>query len=173
VLAALLGLKAAMWLADQHRYALSDIAETDSLSGDEFEDWLSMLFETLGFGVGRTPYRRDYGADLIATWNGMRTAVQAKSGHTNVVVAAVQQIVAAKAIYGCERADGRNEPVLHAAGSTSCRGEWCRDAQSGRSGESAHICDECRLERAAHGFTLPAKGGQSPLRPNSPQVGHD
>jgi HJR/Mrr/RecB family endonuclease len=103
-LGCLLLLRVAMWAAEHRRYELVDIAETDSLSGYELEDWTQRFLELLGFSVERTPYRRDYGADLIATWNGIRTAVQVKSGHTNVGVAAVQQVVAAKRFYDCERA---------------------------------------------------------------------
>lgn len=100
----MLAISAALWFADHHRDELSNIAETDSLSGAEFERWLEEFFRRLGFRVERTPYRGDFGADLIITWNGIKTAVQAKSGHQNVGVAAVQQIVAAKAFYDCERA---------------------------------------------------------------------
>jgi HJR/Mrr/RecB family endonuclease len=104
LLSLLIMLKAAMWLAEQGRFGLARISETDSLSGDEFEDWLHRFFVKCGFEVEQTSYRRDFGADFILTWNGMRTAVQAKSGHTRVGVNAVQQVVAAKAFYGCERA---------------------------------------------------------------------
>jgi restriction system protein len=100
----MLTISAALWLADHRREELSNIAETDSLSGAEFERWLEEFFRKLGFRVERTPYQGDFGADLIITWNGIKTAVQAKSGHQNVGVAAVQQIVAAKAFYDCERA---------------------------------------------------------------------
>jgi restriction system protein len=104
LLSLLIALKVAMWLAEQRRFGLSRISETDSLSGEEFEDWLHRFFVKCGFEVEHTPYRRDFGADFILTWNGMRIAVQAKSGHTRVGVNAVQQVVAAKAFYGCERA---------------------------------------------------------------------
>jgi len=69
---------------------------TDSLSGWEFNQWLACVFAKLGFAVEQTPYRGDFGADVIITWNGIRTAVQAKSGHSNVGVAAVQAVVAAQ-----------------------------------------------------------------------------
>jgi HJR/Mrr/RecB family endonuclease len=104
LLSLLIALKAAMWLAEERRFGLSGISETDSLSGEEFEDWLYRFFVKCGFEVEQTPYRRDFGADFILTWSGMRTAVQAKSGHTRIGVNAVQQVVGAKAFYGCERA---------------------------------------------------------------------
>ena len=92
------------WAAWQRVHELSNVGETDALSGWEFEHWLEAFFEKLGFEVERTPYRGDFGADLIVTWNGIRTAVQAKSGHWNAGVAAVQQVSAARTFYGCERA---------------------------------------------------------------------
>src|SRR5262249_31554060 len=101
---ALLALVLAMARADRRRYRLSAIGETDSLTGWEFERWLEECSRRPGFVVERTPYQRDFGADLIITWHGIKTAVQAKCGHTNVGVSAVQQVVAAKAFYGCERA---------------------------------------------------------------------
>lgn len=93
-----------VWFAWRRVHVHSNVAETDALSGWEFERWLEGFFERLGFQVERTPSRGDFGADLIVTWNGTRTAVQAKSGHWNAGVAAVQQVVAARAFYGCERA---------------------------------------------------------------------
>jgi HJR/Mrr/RecB family endonuclease len=104
LLSVLAVLKVAMWHAEQRHYAQSEIGETDSLSGEQFEEWLGEFFAKLGFEVERTRYRRDFGADFILTWNGVTTAVQAKSGHTRVGVNAVQQVVAAKAFYGCGRA---------------------------------------------------------------------
>jgi HJR/Mrr/RecB family endonuclease len=76
----------------------------DAMSGRQFERWLAGFFERLGFQVESTPYSGDYGADLILTWNGVRIAVQAKSGHQNVGVVAVQQVFTASAYYGCEQA---------------------------------------------------------------------
>ncbi len=92
-----------LWLRFR-AHELGNIAEVDSLSGREFEQWLGRFFSRLGFVVVVTPYARDFGADLVITWNGIRTAVQAKSGHTNAGVRAVQEALAAKAYYDCERA---------------------------------------------------------------------
>lgn len=93
-----------VWAAWRRVHVLSKVAETDALSGWEFERWLEAFFEKLGFEVERTPFRGDFGADLIIAWNGTRTAVQAKSGHWNTGVSAVQQVSAARAYYRCERA---------------------------------------------------------------------
>lgn len=103
-LVVMLAINTALWTMERRRHELANVAETDSLSGREFERWLEDFFERLGFQVERTPYQGDFGADLIITWNGIRTAVQAKSGHFNAGVSAVQQAAAAQAFYGCERA---------------------------------------------------------------------
>jgi restriction system protein len=104
LLAVLAALQVGMWYAEQRRDTLSGIRATDSLSGEQFENWLNDLFMRCGFEVEQTPFRSDFGADFVLTWNGIRTAVQAKSGHTRVGVNAVQQVVAARAFYRCERA---------------------------------------------------------------------
>ena len=103
-LAVMLAINALVWTVDRRRHELANVAETDSLSGREFERWLEDFFQKLGFHVERTSYQGDFGADLIVTWNGIRTAVQAKSGHFNAGVSAVQQVAAARAFYACERA---------------------------------------------------------------------
>jgi restriction system protein len=102
--ALVLCLATAQWWVGERTLEVSDVAETDSFSGREFERWLGEFFETMGFNVERTPYSGDFGADLIADWNGFRTAVQAKSGHFNAGVRAVQEAATAKTYYGCERA---------------------------------------------------------------------
>ena len=55
-------------------------------------------------GWSRTPYQSDFGADFVLTWNGAKMAVQAKRSRRQVGIAAVQEVVAAKAYYGCEKA---------------------------------------------------------------------
>lgn len=102
VLAAAVGF--AQWWSEQRAFELSGVAETDSLSGREFEHWVAQFLTELGFQVELTPYSGDFGADIVATWNGVRIAVQVKSGHTNMGVAAIQQVVGARFYYDCEQA---------------------------------------------------------------------
>lgn len=97
-------LNLAQWLYFHHYISRSGISEVDEMTGWEFERWLHHLFEELEFTVERTPYRGDFGADFILTWRGVRIAVQAKRAARPVGVRAVQEVVAAKRIYGCERA---------------------------------------------------------------------
>lgn len=86
------------------RLSRSGIAEIDTMDGRTFEVFLSTLFRRLGYSVDVTRYRGDYGADLVVKRNGHKTAVQAKRWKKSVGLKAVQEAVAAKAMYGCEDA---------------------------------------------------------------------
>jgi restriction system protein len=96
-------LHVALWIDDRRVERHTSMRAVDAMSGRQFERWLAWFFEQLGFDVEKTPYAGDYGADLILTWNGIRIAVQVKSGHQNVGVSAVQQVFAARVYYGCEQ----------------------------------------------------------------------
>ena len=65
---------------------------------------LAGLFARLGYRVVQTPYRGDWGADLILVKEGVHTVVQAKRYQKSVGVRAVQEAVAAKAKYRCREA---------------------------------------------------------------------
>jgi restriction system protein len=102
--AALLTLTLAGWAYNQHYLSRARLDDLDEMTGWEFERWLEQFFKRVGFGVMRTPYRGDFGADFVLMWNGVKIAVQAKRSRRQVGVAAVQEVVAAKAYYGCEQA---------------------------------------------------------------------
>lgn len=102
--AALLLLTAAGWIVDRYYLSRARLEDIDEMTGWEFERWLGHFFERVGFEVKRTPYRGDFGADFVLTWNGVKVAVQAKRSRRQVGVSAVQEVVAARAFYGCERA---------------------------------------------------------------------
>ena len=101
---ALLLLTAAGWVVERHYLSRARLEDVDEMTGWEFERWLAKFFERVGFDVKRTPYHGDFGADFVLTWNGVKIAVQAKRSRRQVGVSAVQQVVAAKAYYGCEQA---------------------------------------------------------------------
>lgn len=88
----------------RRRLARSGIAEIDRMTGPTFERYLELLFRQHGYQVERTGRAGDYGADLIVCKNGVRTIVQAKRYKRNVNLKAVQEAVAAKAMYRCTRA---------------------------------------------------------------------
>jgi restriction system protein len=86
------------------RLSRSGIAEVDQMDGATFEVFLTTLFRRLGYGVEHTGRRGDYGADLVVTKDGRRTAVQAKRWNKADGVKAIQEAVASKGIYKCSEA---------------------------------------------------------------------
>jgi restriction system protein len=80
------------------------LAAADRMSGEEFEDWLAILFRAAGWRVRHTRVTGDFGADLVLGRGSMETVVQAKRQGRPVGVAAVQQVAAARHHYGAEGA---------------------------------------------------------------------
>jgi restriction system protein len=78
--------------------------EIDQMSGSEFEDFLALLFERLGYKVEKVGGVGDFGADLIIEKDSVRTAVQAKRWKSKVDIIAVQQVVASKVHYNATKA---------------------------------------------------------------------
>jgi restriction system protein len=76
------------------RLAKSGIREIDVMDGATFEEFLDTLFRQLGYRVENTRYRGDYGADLVVSKDGFKTAVQAKRWSKRIGVKAVQEAVA-------------------------------------------------------------------------------
>jgi restriction system protein len=74
------------------------------MNGRTFEVFVSTLFRRLGYDVEVTRYRGDYGADLVVKKDARKVAVQAKRWRKKVGLKAVQEAVAAKAMYRCNRA---------------------------------------------------------------------
>jgi restriction system protein len=82
----------------------SGMKNIDAMSGRNFERYLEILFTKLGYRVNRTSYQGDYGADLVVTKDGVKTAIQAKRAKRRIGVKAVQEAVAAKGYYSCDKA---------------------------------------------------------------------
>lgn len=91
-------------LYDLRRLERSGIDDVDRMDGRTFEVFLSGVFARLGYRVGVTKYRGDWGADLVVEKDGKKTVVQAKRWTKRVGVKAIQEAVAAKAMYGCSEA---------------------------------------------------------------------
>lgn len=85
------------------RHLRSDLSAIDEMSGVEFEEFVAAQLRTRGWCVAHTASTGDYGVDLIATKDGIRTAVQCKRQAKPVGVAAVQQVVAGAVHHGCHR----------------------------------------------------------------------
>jgi restriction system protein len=95
-----------LWLGrvEERRLAAAGLQDLDRMDGRTFEKAMAGIFRALGWSVERTPHQGDYGADLVLTRNGVRTVVQLKRWSRPVGVRAIQEAVAAKAVYGAERA---------------------------------------------------------------------
>jgi len=84
--------------------ARSGLNDIDTMSGPDFERYLKFLFSKLGFKVQQTAAHGDFGADLVASNRGERVVIQAKRYRRKVGVKAVQEAVAAKGYYSCDKA---------------------------------------------------------------------
>lgn len=89
---------------EKQKLAKLGIADIDRLSGRDFEKYLEVLFEKKGYKVTRTKYIGDYGADLVFESGNNKTVIQAKRFKGKVGVKAVQEAVASKGYYGCQKA---------------------------------------------------------------------
>lgn len=76
----------------------------DDMTGEEFEDWLAVLFRRAGWRVRHTATTGDFGADLLIGRDGEEWVVQAKRQARPVGVAAVQQAAAARPHYDADGA---------------------------------------------------------------------
>lgn len=97
--------KVALYAWKVRRLSRAGMFEIDRMSGHEFEAKLALMFRSLGYRaeiVGSTG--GDFGGDLVVSKDGTRTVVQAKCWKKNVGVKAIQEAVAAKAMYRAEEA---------------------------------------------------------------------
>lgn len=81
-----------------------DMEGVDDMTGEQFEDWLAVLFRRAGYRVRHTAASGDFGADLIISMDGEAWVVQAKRQARPVGVAAVQQAAAARPHYDADGA---------------------------------------------------------------------
>jgi restriction system protein len=80
------------------------IANIDSMTGIEFEQYLQKLLTNQGYSVNVTQASGDLGVDLIASRDGDKIAIQAKRYSTNVSRRAISDAVAGMYHYGCNKA---------------------------------------------------------------------
>lgn len=79
--------------------ALLDVHNLQGLSGVAFEEFLQVVFQQLGYHATLTKASGDFGADLLLKKQGRLTVVQAKRYQESVGIAAIQQVLGAKAYY--------------------------------------------------------------------------
>ncbi len=82
-------------------YRASGQAAVDAMTGVEFEHYVAAVLRGTGYSVELTRATGDFGVDLIATRDGVRTAVQCKRQNRVVNGAAIQQVVAGAAVHDC------------------------------------------------------------------------
>ncbi|WP_161487338.1 restriction endonuclease [Butyrivibrio hungatei] len=84
----------------------ASIKQIDSMSGEQFEDYLAYMYKSKGFNVRTTPKSCDFGGDLIVEdmKTGSLTCIQAKRWRRNVGESAVQQAISGAQYYECGNA---------------------------------------------------------------------
>lgn len=78
-----------------------DQAQIRGMDGAQFELWVAEAMSRQGWVVEVTPTSGDYGADLVATKGGQRTAVQVKRYDKQVGISAVQQVMGGAVHWNC------------------------------------------------------------------------
>lgn len=82
------------------KYTIDDV---DLMTGAEFEEFVGLLFKKMGYSSQVTKQSGDQGLDVIATKNGIKIGVQAKCYSNTVGNSAVQEAVAGKSFYNCDK----------------------------------------------------------------------
>ena len=74
-----------------------------AMRGDELDNYLATVCKVLGYSVTRTGRSGDQGVDLVIQRDSLRIAIQIKGYLNSVSNDAVQQVVAGKKVYKCNR----------------------------------------------------------------------
>ncbi|XMA24691.1 restriction endonuclease [Bacillus bombysepticus] len=82
----------------------SNINQIDQMNGRRFEEYLSSLYQSLGYQTEVTKGSGDFGADLVLKNNGTKIVVQAKRYKNKVGIQSVQEVVGAKRYYDAAHA---------------------------------------------------------------------
>ncbi|HAQ62835.1 MAG TPA: hypothetical protein DCR23_00055 [Ruminococcaceae bacterium] len=82
---------------------LITIADVDMMTGIEFEDFLCELFQKDGYKTSITKASGDQGIDVLLERHGLRIGVQAKCYSSTVGNFAIQEAVAGKMFYNCDK----------------------------------------------------------------------
>ena len=80
-----------------------NIDDIDIMTGKEFESFICLLYRKMGYNAYVTKTSGDQGLDVIAEKNGKRIGIQAKCYASAVGNSAIQEAVAGKNYYGCDR----------------------------------------------------------------------
>ncbi len=84
----------------EYRYSINDV---DIMDGNEFEHFVYEMFSKMGYLAELTKQTGDQGIDVIAKRNNIKIGIQAKCYSTNVGNSAIQEAVAGKNFYNCDK----------------------------------------------------------------------
>lgn len=82
------------------KYTIDDI---DLMNGTEFEKFVALLFKKMGYSSQVTKQSGDQGIDVIAIKNNTQIGIQAKCYSNTIGNAAIQEAVAGKSYYDCDK----------------------------------------------------------------------
>ncbi len=107
----LLGGSFYLWLVYKQRMKQKtlralQIAHIDAMTGEEFEEYIAELLRFQGYKTRMTPRSGDYGVDIVASKDGIKTAVQIKRYSKKLDQKPIREAVTGMAVrkYGCTKA---------------------------------------------------------------------
>jgi restriction system protein len=82
------------------------ITHVDTMRGEEFEEYVAALLRFQGYKTRMTPRSGDYGVDIVASKDGVKTAIQIKRYSKKLDQKPVREAVTGMAVrqYGCTKA---------------------------------------------------------------------
>lgn len=82
------------------------ISHIDTMKGEEFEEYVAELLRFQGYKTRMTPRSGDYGVDIVASKDGVKTAVQIKRYSKKLDQKPIREAVTGMAVrqYGCTKA---------------------------------------------------------------------
>ena len=77
------------------------LSNIDSMSGNIFQNFITWMFEKIGYNVTQNKTSHDQGADLIIQQNQDRIAIQTKRWNKKIPNKAIQAVYSGKTYYEC------------------------------------------------------------------------
>lgn len=100
-----------LWLTYRQRmrqkaFRALQIAHIDAMTGEEFEEYVAELLRFQGYKTRMTPRSGDYGVDIVASKDSIKTAVQIKRYSRKLDQKPIREAVTGMAVkqYGCTKA---------------------------------------------------------------------